>query len=98
MSHASWNQYTSYVIGDSVSFSGLVYRALVPNRNVIPSSSSSIWLSTNNTNTDNNSVLLQTIQQMQQKINDLDKFCKALSSAIYIAPVGTETTEIKYPI
>lgn len=41
--------------------------------------------------------IIQTIQQIQAKIAELDAFCKALSEAIYIGPTPGQTVEAVYP-
>lgn len=43
MSFASWNNFTTYVVGDTVEYSGLIYSAILSNTNIIPPNASSIW-------------------------------------------------------
>ncbi len=43
------------------------------------------------------SAVLQTIAQIQQKISELDAFCRALSEALVIGPGPGESQPVTYP-
>lgn len=43
MSYASWNNFTTYVVSDTVEYAGLAYSAIISNTNVVPPNASAVW-------------------------------------------------------